>query len=243
MTGASVAASSAATASCQAPIASLPDPNGRHGLYVWIHNFLPASEQAAIDKYVVPDPTACGASIVVLWSQIDKGPSAKQQYHFETIEQAIAPWAAVHKKVNLLFAGASETGATDTATPAWVLAQTGSNAVPLVTCSDPGEGQGVSAPAPVYWDPGYATPYRAFAAAVVKKYGNDGRVGYMRFGIGMGAEDYVQHGADGACASLWAPYGLSASFWASYTWPTYAAHHAYLAGVLKSAATWVGSAP
>jgi len=206
-----------ATRTCLTPNPKLPDPDGTHGLFVWIHNFLPASELAAIQQYVLPDKTVCGASIVVLWSQIDKGPAAKRQYQFSVVQKAIAPWAAAGKPVNLLFAGASETGANDTATPAWVLAQTGSNAVALVSCPNPGMGQGVSAPAPVYWQPGYATPYRAFIAAVIKKYGSDHRIGYMRFGIGMGAEDYVQHGADGACASDWAPYGLSASFWGTFS--------------------------
>jgi hypothetical protein len=185
---------------------------------VWIHNFLPASEQAAIRRYVIPDPTACGASIVALWSQIDNGPGAAMRYDFSSVEKAIAPWAKAGKPVNLLFAGASETGVKDTATPAWVLAQTGANSVPLVSCLDPGAGQKASAPAPVYWNQGYATPYRAFVAQAVKMYGSDKRIGYMRFGIGMGVEDYVQHGADGACAGTWAPYGLTGfAFWATFS--------------------------
>jgi hypothetical protein len=207
-----------AAASCLSPISTLSDPNGTHGLYVWIHNFLPASEQAAINKYVIPDPTACGASIVVLWSQVDNGPGAATQYDFTSIEKAIGPWAKAGKPVNLLFAGASETGTNDTATPKWVLAQTGSNAVPLVSCPDPGASQKASAPAPVYWDQGYATPYRAFIAQVMKRFNNDPRIGYMRFGIGMGVEDYVQHGADGACAPTWAPYGLTGfAYWAAFS--------------------------
>jgi hypothetical protein len=204
--------------SCQAPISTVPDPNGAHGLYVWIHNFLPESELKAIREYVVPDPTACGASVVVLWNQVDNGPGAPQQYDFSSVERAIAPWARAGKPVNLLFAGASESGKKDLATPAWVLAQTGKNAVPLVQCPNPGMSQKASAPAPVYWYPGYATPYRAFIAQAVKTYGADSRIGYIRFGIGMGVEDYAQHGADGACAPVWKPYGLTGfSFWAAFS--------------------------
>jgi hypothetical protein len=206
-----------AALSCQAPISTLPDANGVHGLYVWIHNFLPATELAAIRKYVIPDSTVCGASIVVLWSQVDRGPGVSPQFDFTSLNEAIYPWAKAGKPVNLLFAGASETGANDTATPTWVLAQAGSNAVPLISCPDPGAGQKVSAPAPVYWLPGYATPYRKLIRRVIAKFGNDPRIGYIRFGIGMGAEDYVQHGADGACAPNWAPYGLSATFWGAYS--------------------------
>ena len=207
-----------AAPSCQSPISSLPDPNGTHGLYVWIHNYLPASELKAIRDYVIADPTACGASIVVLWSQVDRGPGSAKQYDFSSVEGAIAPWASVGKPVNLLFAGASEAGKRDLATPAWVLAQTGKNAVPLVECPNPGMSQEASAPAPVYWYQGYATPYRAFVAEVVKTYGADRRIGYVRFGIGMGVEDYVQHGADGACASTWQPYGLTGfPFWATFS--------------------------
>jgi hypothetical protein len=39
----------------------------------------------------------------------------------------------------------------------------------------------------------------------------------MRFGLGAGAEDFPQHGADGACFSEWQKYNLSATFWAQFS--------------------------
>jgi len=82
-----------------------------------------------------------------------------------------------------------------------------------------GAGQSVGPPTPVYWEAGFEKPYRAFIKAVVAKYGGDPRIGYMRFGVGPGAEDFVAHGADGACFSKWKAYGLSAR-----SWPRTASH-------------------
>jgi hypothetical protein len=152
----------------------------------------------------------------VLWSGIDKGPSVHPQYDFSPIERAIKPWIAAGKTVNLLLVGTDEVGATDNATPAWVLAQTGSNHVDLVPCADPG-GTHVVPPTPVYWEQGYVTPWHKFISAVIEHYGSNANVGYMRFGIGAGAEDFPQHGADGNCFPAWQKYGLSAKFWAQYS--------------------------
>ena len=126
------------------------------------------------------------------------------------------PWIAAKKIVNLLFVGTNEVGKTDNATPPWVLAQTGSNHVDLVPCPDPGGGV-VVPPTPVYWEQGYATPWHKFITAVIEHYGTNPNVGYMRFGLGAGAEDFPQHGADGNCFAAWQPYGLSAKFWAQFS--------------------------
>ncbi len=210
------AAQPQAAVTCRGPAPGAADPSAVHGLMVWLYSTVEVKKNPAILRYLTKDPNLCGASIVVLWSGIDKGPTAGRQYDFSVVERAIAPWAAVHKRVNLLFDGTNEVGPTDTATPAWVLAQTGSNAVDVVPCPDPGPGS-VGPPTPVYWEPGYSTPYRAFIAAAIKRYGRDPRIGYMRFGLGAGAEDFPQHGADGACFPAWQKYGLSAKYWAEFS--------------------------
>jgi hypothetical protein len=202
--------------SCRQPAPGAADPNAVHGLMVWLHSVDETKQNPAILKYLGADRRLCGASVVVLWSGIDKGPKASLQYDFEPIERTMKPWIAANKIVNLLFAGADEVGTTDVATPPWVLAQTGRNRVDLVPCPNPGGGV-VVPPTPVYWEPGYLTPWHKFIAVVISRYGNNANVGYMRFGLGAGAEDFPQHGADGNCFPAWRNFGLSAKFWAQYS--------------------------
>ncbi len=207
---------SATPAPCTQPAPNAADPNAPHGLMVWLDSVDAAKNDPAILKYLRTDPNLCGASIVVLWSAIDHGPASSNQYDFQPIERAMAPWIAAGKIVNLLFTGVDEVGPTDRATPAWVLAQKGANHVDVVPCPNPGSGS-VGPPTPVYWEQGYSTPWRAFIAAVIRRYGGDSHLGYIRFGLGAGAEDFPQHGADGNCFAAWQAYGMSATFWAQYS--------------------------
>lgn len=202
--------------SCRARAPRAPDPEAVHGLMVWLHSVDETKKQPNILKYLASDRHLCGASIVVLWSGIDKGPTASPQYDFDPIDRAIAPWIAAKKIVNLLLVGTDEVGTADVATPPWVLAQTGPNHVDLVPCANPG-GNVVVPPTPVYWEQGYLTPWHKFVSAVISHYGTNANVGYMRFGLGAGAEDFPQHGADGNCFPAWQKYGLSATFWARYS--------------------------
>lgn len=202
--------------SCRAVAPRAADPDAVHGLMVWLHSIDETRKQPAILNYLTKDAHLCGASIVVLWSGIDKGPSASPQYDFDPIDRAIQPWIAAKKTVNLLLVGTDEVGKTDIATPSWVLAQKGPNKVDLVPCDDPG-GSVVVPPTPVYWEQGYLTPWHTFISAVIEHYGKNPNVGYMRFGLGAGAEDFPQHGADGNCFPAWQVYGLSAKFWAKYS--------------------------
>lgn len=204
--------------SCRQPAPHAADPDGVHGLMVWLDSVDKTKNDPAILKYVAPDPDVCGASIVVLWSEIDKGPDhVPHQYDFGPIEKAIKPWISAGKLVNLLLVGVDEVGTSDHATPAWVLAQTGPNHVDLVACGQYAVRGVIGPPTPVYWEPGYLTPWHKFISAVIKRYGSDPNVGYMRFGLGAGAEDFPQHGADSNCFPIWQKYGLSAKFWAQYS--------------------------
>jgi hypothetical protein len=206
-----------AAATCKKPAPGVSDPAGVHGLMVWIDSLDELKNVPAILKYLPQDPNLCGASIVVEWSRIDNGPGAARQYNFAPIEAAVKPWAAAGKRVNLLFDGVNEVGPGNTATPPWVLAQSGSDKVDVVSCPNPGGGQNAGPPTPVYWERGYSKPWQAFIRATIAHYALDGRIGYMRFGVGAGAEDFPQHGADGACFPAWQAHGMSASFWAKYS--------------------------
>jgi hypothetical protein len=212
-----VAIARQAIAPCRRPAPNAPVPTAVHGLMVWIDSIDETEHQPDILQYLPNDPNLCGASIVVLWSRIDRGPNIIPQYDFKPIERAIRPWSKAGKLVNLLFTGTNEVGPADTATPAWVLAQTGANTVDVVPCPDPGGNGSVGPPTPVYWEQGYSTPWRAFIRAVIAKFAHDPRIGYMRFGLGAGAEDFPQHGADANCFAAWQAYGLSAKFWTDYS--------------------------
>lgn len=203
--------------SCRGEAPKAADPTAVHGLMVWIDSTHLTTADPAILKYLPGDPKLCGASIDFLWSGIDKGPSAPKQYNWKLVENAIAPWVAAGKRANLLFIGVNEVGTIDTATPSYVLA--GPNPVPTVAaCTSPGPGTNPGPPTPVYWNPRYKGPWRAFIAAVIKQYGSDPRIGYMRFGLGAGAEDFPQHGADGNCFPAWQKYGLTgARYWALFS--------------------------
>ena len=119
---------------CRSALKTVPDPQAPHGLYVWIDSLSQTKNQPAIFQYLPKDANLCGASIVVFWSAVDRGPAASPQYDFAAVESAIKPWASAGRLVNLLFANVNETGTSDTATPAWVLAQTGANKVNSVAC-------------------------------------------------------------------------------------------------------------
>jgi hypothetical protein len=211
-----VRAASSTPASCRQPAPKAADPNAVHGLMVWIDSIDEPKNNPDIMKYVAADKNLCGASIVVLWSGIDRGPSASPQYSFTNVDNALKPWIHVHKIVNLLFVGTDEVGPIDHATPAWVLAQTGANHVDLIPCPSPGPGS-VGPPTPVYWEQGYRTPWHKFISAAIAHYGSNPDVGYMRFGLGAGAEDFPQHGADGNCFPAWQKFGMSAKFWAKFS--------------------------
>jgi len=202
---------------CRETAPGAADPTAVHGLMVWIDSTHLTTAQPDILHYLPGDPKLCGASIDVLWSGIDKGPSAPHQYRWKVVENAIAPWVAAGKRANLLFVGVNEVGTADTATPSYVLA--GPNPAPTVpACTNPGPGTQAGPPTPVYWNPRYKGPWRAFIAAAIKRYGRDPRIGYMRFGLGAGAEDFPQHGADGNCFAAWQKYGLSgAQYWAAFS--------------------------
>lgn len=207
-----------APVSCLKGAPKAADPNGVHGLMVWLDSTDLFYKEPAIKKYLLSDPNLCGASIDIKWSQIDQGPSATPQYNPQPVVNAMRPWVRAHKIVNLLFVGVNEVGKNDNATPSWVLAQSGPNHVDLVPCPNPSGHGSIGPPTPVYWEPGYKNPWHKFITAMIKQWGKNPNVGYMRFGLGAGAEDFPQHGADNNCFPAWQKYGLTgAKYWANFS--------------------------
>jgi len=188
-------------------VSDVADPGGVRGLFVAGANQTnnPALA-AAILNYLPSDPTICGANLVIPWSAIDGGPGASPQYDWSFLDQAAAPWEAAGKIVNLIVWGTDEKAtqgvAGTPATPAYVLATTDT-----VSCTNDDA-------IPLYWDPGYQQPWRAFQAALVAHVTGDSNIGYIRFGLGTGGEDFPVDGFNqGACWQAWVAKGLTPARW------------------------------
>lgn len=205
--------SAAPMTSCAAPAPGVPVPTAPHGLFASNVN-LPAAgtglpSSTTIAHYLLSDPTVCGADLVVPWSAVDRGPGRHPRFDWATIDRAAAPWFSAHRMVNLIVWGVAETVSQQfgqPVTPPYVLKQ-----VHTVQCSS-------RLPAtPVYWESAYRDNFHAFMRAVAAHYGHDSRIGYIRFGIGAGGEDYPANGLRGSCLARWRARGLSAQRWQSYS--------------------------
>ena len=190
------------------------DPPAIHGIYVALNNPLPSTSPlrrnpALVERYLVHDDTLCGANLLVAWSAVDRGPGQHPRYDWSSVDKAAAPWIKVSKDVNLIVWGVAydSTLSPTPVTPAYVL-----RGVPTVTC--PGTNDPVT---PVYWNAGYAQNYQTFMRAVVSRYGRDPSVGYIRFGLGVGGEDYPANHMTGSCLSAWQAQGLSPRRWIDYS--------------------------
>jgi hypothetical protein len=183
---------------------------GPRGLFLNAAN-LPTQNQEEVAAFVIPDPTNCGANIIVPWSAVDNGSS----YDWTAVIEAARPWVRAGKTVNLLVWGAAQIKEQEFGkpiTPQYVLDQ-----VSDVTCSyfdDEKQETFVYPRTPAFWEDGYKENYKRFARAVVKRFGGKPWVGFIRFGIGVGAESYPANGipkANNPCTARWtsAPMNLS----------------------------------
>ncbi len=187
-------------------------PGAPHGMYVWNPNHRSAAYQAALANDVIgKDPTLCGASLVIDWSDVE---TAKGVFDWSAVTAAALPYTSAGLTVNLLFADATE-GPVNSVTPAWVTTaiNLGGMGVPTVSCT----GQPTM---PVYFHPNYEAAWEQFIAAAIHQfsYANSplaASVGYMRFGTAGGAEALPPPGYNdgGPCQALWAAAGFSTNAW------------------------------
>jgi hypothetical protein len=187
-------------------------PGAPHGMYVWNPNHRSAAYQDALANDVIgKDPTLCGASLVIYWSDVE---ATKGVFDWSSVTAAAKPYTDAGLTVNLLFADVTE-GPVNTVTPAWVTTPTsqGGAGVPTVSCP----GQPVI---PVYFNAAYEAAWGAFIAAAVHQFSFSNSplaasVGYMRFATAGGAEALPPPGYnDGAaCEALWTAAGYSYHVW------------------------------
>jgi hypothetical protein len=189
-----------------------------HGLFLNAAN-LPTQNLSEVRVFVLPDPTNCGANIVVPWSAVDDGTG----YDWSVVLNAAAPWIKAGKTVNLLVWGAAQLKEQEFGrpmTPDYVLRQ-----VHTVSCRyfDAQAGKLVVRPTtPAFWEEGYQEPYKRFVRALVARFGREPWVGVMRFGIGVGAESYPANGVPNPanpCTRLWTspPVNLNYEVWKTHS--------------------------
>jgi hypothetical protein len=207
---------------CNQPSSSEQFAPGPRGLFLNAAN-LPTQNQQEIIDFVIPDPTNCGANIIVPWSAVDDGDS----YDWESVIDAARPWVRAGKTVNLLVWGAAQIKEQEFGqpiTPQYVLDQ-----VTDVTCSyfdDEKQETFVYPRTPAFWEGGYKENYKKFAHAVVKRFGAKPWIGFIRFGIGVGAESYPANGipkSNNPCTATWtsAPMNLSYEKGKNIGWKKY----------------------
>ncbi len=197
------AAAGGTAASCAANDAKVADPTAPHGLFANAVNLSSPAQQKVILRYLLPDPTVCGADVVVPWRTIDRGPGVTPRYDWTQLDRWMRPWEAAGKEVNLIVWGVDEQPRQTPmpATPAYVLAK-----VDTIRCDRN------TPPTPVYWEPGYEDNWKAFVAAVVRHVAGDPHIGYVRFGIGTGGENYVENDLRGTCLVKWDAHGYERDF-------------------------------
>jgi len=160
-----------------------------------------------VQQYLLNNATVAGVSVWLEWGDVDKGPSANPQYDFSVFDAQIAPWIAAGKKVNLIVWAVSDTPVNN-ATPAYVFSNLGSANV--TTCG----GEKV----PNYFQSAFQLPYQAFMKQVIKHYGSNGSIGYIRFGLGRGGETFpAQNFGKDACTSTF----VNKWGWTDTTWTNY----------------------
>jgi len=161
-----------------------------------------------VQTYLLHNPLVSGANLVVQWSSVDQGPDANPQYDWSGIDSAVQQWTAAGKKVNLIVWTLSDT-ASNTAMPQYIWNSLGSSN--YTTCG----GQQV----PNYFSPAFQVPYQQFMAQVVKHFGTNAGVGYIRFGLGRGGESNPARGIgeEATCTNAFLnKWGWTDTLWINY---------------------------
>lgn len=161
---------------------------------------------ADVQKYLLNNPAVGGVVTRLEWSSADNGPGASPQYDFSAFDTQIAQFIAAGKKVNIVVWAVSD-NATNTATPQYVWNNLGSSNA--VTCQ--------KEKFPNYFQSAFQLPYQAFMAQVIKHYGSNGSIGYIRMGLGRGGETFPAPGfGTDPCTQTFINWGWTATTWTNY---------------------------
>jgi len=160
-----------------------------------------------VQKYLVNNSLIAGVTIWLDWASADFGPTSNPQYDFSSFDAEIAPWIAAGKKVNIVVWAVSDTP-TNNGTPAYVMSNLGSSNI--TTCA----GEKI----PNYFSTAFQLPYEAFMAQVIKHYGTNGSIGYIRIGLGRGGETFPapNFGSDPCTSVFENKWGWTDTTWTNY---------------------------
>jgi hypothetical protein len=168
----------AAAAPCDVPL-----PKAPHGVFINSanHPYLD-KQQEAVRKFIIADPTNDGANLVIPWAKCDLG---NGNYDWSYVEKCAKPWWDANKKVNLLIWTAVEVTRQqvngENMTPAYVRQK-----VTMIPVTYPEGDFEIAA----VWNDYHRSEYKKFIKAVIERFQDEPRIGFMRFGFGVGAENY-----------------------------------------------------
>jgi len=192
----------------------IPFPNGPHGIFLHAPN-LPVNDSISnnIKTYILHNKTVTGANIVIPWSSVDNGPLASPQYDWTFVDSSVKPWVDAGKAIGFLVWGVAEGQQQQfngkSMTPQYVL----DSAHSVYFDNFPQNPR-----TPVYWEPAYINNYMKFIHAFIERYAKQNWVSYIRFGIGYGAEDFVQNDYNvSPFYEAWSSDGLSKQQWLKYS--------------------------
>jgi hypothetical protein len=162
---------------------------------------------ADVQKYLLNNSLVAGVNFWLEWGSADLGPSSNPQYDFSTFDAEIAPWIAAGKKVNIIVWAVSDTPVNN-ATPQYVWDNLGSSNI--TSCG----GEKI----PNYFNSAFQLPYQAFMAQVIKHYGSNGSIGYIRIGLGRGGETFPgqNFGTDPCTNTFVNKWGWTDTNWTNY---------------------------
>ncbi len=167
------------------------------GIFVKVHHGKSQTDLAGL----VQNPYIAGASDRFYWSELEP---REGEYHWEFLEEFLAPWAKVNKKVVLAIgtAGKLKWGKNPYArygTPEWVF-QKGVRKIEI---------PGKTSIYPQYWDQGYQRELKKFLSALANKYDGDPRIEFIRIGgYSAGSEPNLSGDDRKALMGQWTAVGF-----------------------------------
>jgi len=209
------AIASATAPACTGTDPNVAMPNAVHGMFVWLNGSVSTATTNMLASDVIgKDPALCGASIVINWSDVQ--PVDKLHFDWSKVTTLTQPYVNAGLTVNLLFADSTEAASGNTVTPQWVTSTAqGGDGVPTISCGGP--------TVPIYYNPTYEADWEGLIQAALQQFSGNAstiapHVGYMRFGIGGGAEDIDPTGSQGGgtCQQTWTNAGFSYTTWLAH---------------------------
>jgi hypothetical protein len=210
------AISSATAPNCTGTDPNVAMPSAVHGMFVWLNGSVGQDTIARMSSDVInKDKALCGASIVINWSDVQPDANNPNFFTWDKVTMLAQPYVTAGLTVNLLFADSTEATSGNSVTAPYVIKPVSQGGLPTITC--PG-----GATIPVYFNAQYEADWEALIQKAIQQFSGTGtalnsHIGYMRFGIGGGAEDIDPSGAQdgGVCQQMWAasPFNFSYTTW------------------------------